>query len=699
MKTQQEMQILAHIQRDMRFLGVRFPAHAQVKQAIPLLFVCLVSLTSLCLAEEEHPSPRLPSTVSDTLKEDVQLLQEETVVTAMRYEQPISEAPSNIYVMTAEDIRRSGAIDVPTVLRRVPGMEVLQSTGADFNVSVRGNIQHLANKLLVLVDGRSIFLDAQGLVKWKAIPVTLPEIQRIEVLLGPASAVYGFNAFDGVVNIITKDPEEINGALFQFGGGEFGTLSSSAIVGGRIDRLGYRLSAGWDQTQQWSDRDALAFRSYKFNLQTEYRVTAESDIKLRGGLTEVNREDAPFSRVNRPNSEPSLAYASLSYEHPDWLVHAWWNHWSDSPNSKVQPFLSDFLQTTVRNGGSRHHLRSNSYNVLAQYSSEVFSTQMTAGVNYRYNTISSTLTNGFQQENRLGFYVQDEWRMTPRFATIAGFRYDLSSQIEPTFSPRVAILFHATDDQTFRLSYSVAFRPPTLIDRHFETTNLLIFPTPGGPFTASFASQGSSNVEPEQIRSIELGYQGWWWQHRLRVRANIFYNELSDLIAFQTTGTAPTDPVVTSNVGDTEVYGGETGAEVLFTPWLRGWTNVAYQIFHQTIPGEHRRAAPQWKINGGLRLDGPYGLSGEILAHYVGATRYALSDFFTSFPPLGASAPNSRVDSYTLLNLRGAYRFWDDRAEVAISVFNALNDRHREHPLGDTIGSRILGWLTIHLGR
>ena len=83
--------------------------------------------------------------------------EEETVSIASRYEQPISEAPANVYVITDDDIRQSGAIDLPTVLRRVPGIEVMQISGADFNVSARGDNQLLANKMLVLVDGRSIY--------------------------------------------------------------------------------------------------------------------------------------------------------------------------------------------------------------------------------------------------------------------------------------------------------------------------------------------------------------------------------------------------------------------------------------------------------------------------------------------------------------------------------------------------------------
>src|SRR5207247_11097942 len=119
-------------------------------------------------------------------------------------------------------------IHPPKVTRRNPGTEGIKMTGANFHVSVRGDNQSRANKLLVLVDGRSIYLDIQGEVLWKTIPVTLPEIKKIEVLKGPASALYGFNAFDGVINIVTKSAEEMKGATLQFGGGAYGSINSAA---------------------------------------------------------------------------------------------------------------------------------------------------------------------------------------------------------------------------------------------------------------------------------------------------------------------------------------------------------------------------------------------------------------------------------------------------------------------------------------
>src|SRR5437899_4319269 len=128
-----------------------------------VLTVGLLGLAPMRSLGADTPEQATEAMVS----EELQLLkEEETVSIASRYEQPISEAPANVYVITDEDIRHSGAKDLPTLLRRVPGIEVMQTTGADFNVSARGDKQLLANKMLVLVDGRSIFVDAHAIVYW-----------------------------------------------------------------------------------------------------------------------------------------------------------------------------------------------------------------------------------------------------------------------------------------------------------------------------------------------------------------------------------------------------------------------------------------------------------------------------------------------------------------------------------------------------
>ena len=618
---------------------------------------------------------------------ELELLKEETVSIASRYEQPISEAPSNVYVITDEDIRHSGATDLPTVLRRIPGIEVMQTAGADFNVSARGDNQLLANKMLVLVDGRSIYVDTQAVVYWKAIPVTLPEIKRIEVLKGPASAIYGFNAFDGVINIITKSPEEMKGTTLQFGGGEFGTISTAAIYAGTQGKFGYRLSVGRDQNQQWRDRDALAFRAHKFNIQTEYALSSLSKLAVSGGLVDSNRFDGPLQGVSFPASTPALGYAHAVYERPNFFVRAFWNRWDDTVNGLTHPLIENFLRITDRNFNSLWKYRADTYNIEAQHAVELgTANRLSYGFNYRHNTLSGNLIDQSSHENRLGFYLQDEWKATQTLTLIAGARYDLDTFIHATISPRVALLYRPVPDHTFRLGISVAYRPPTLNATHFDARIGIILPPPA-PSPPLITSRGSANLNPEEIVSYEAGYQGWFFKHRLRLRANLFFNHISDLII--TTFPRPIQG------GAADIYGGEAGVEFLATRWLTGFANYSYQEIGQTFTAPAERGAPRSKINAGLRGEWDNGWSGEAAYYYYGAAAYPINAAFSAFEPFGVIPPNPRVGSYNLLNLRVGYRFWHEKAEVAISAFNALNDRHKEHPLGDTIGSRVMGWVTV----
>lgn len=631
----------------------------------------------------DTPSPP----TSPELAEELNLLKEESVSIAARHEQPISQAPSNVYVITDEDIRHSGATELPTILRRIPGMEVMQMTGADFNVSMRGDNQVFANKILVLVDGRSIYVDVQGSVFWKAIPVTLPEIKRIEVLKGPAAAVYGFNAFDGVINIITKSPEQMKGTTLQFGAGEYGTISSAAVHAGIQGKLGYRLSVGEDQNQQWKNRDGLAFRTYKFNAQTDYALTNDSKLSVSGGLVDANRFEGPVTERATLNGQFTDGYINAMYERPNFFIRTWWRQFDTMADFLTNQGLVGLVQIRNRHNAPNAAFLNNSYNVEAQHTIDFGSTnRLTYGVNYRHNTLSSTIIDTSTFEDRFGLYLQDEWHATQALTFVAGLRYDLHTEINPTISPRVAALYTLAEDHTLRASVSVAYRPPTLLETHLDTRPVAL-----GRITTGLPNP---NLKPEQIISYETGYQGWYLKHRLRARLDLFFNHISDLIGV--TSPTTTTAANTNSGGSADIYGGEAGVEFLATSWLSGFANYSYQEISQTFTSRVQRGAPRFKANAGLRGEWSNGLNGEVAYHYYGAAVYPVDPTFFALQPFGATPPPARIGSYNLLNIRVGYQFWRDKAEVAVSAFNTLNDRHKENPVGEIIGSRVMGWLTLH---
>ena len=625
-------------------------------------------------------------------------LQEENIITANWRSQPISESPSNVYVISAEEIRQSGATDLPTLLRRVPGFSVMEMSGSDFNVSTRGNNQQRANRMLLLIDGRSSYVNTQGLVPWKTLPVAFAEIKQIEVLNGPASVIYGFNAFDGVINIVTKDSRDTKGTTIQAGAGEYGTVRSAAIHGGQAGDLGYRLSIGHDQQNQWRDRNSLAFRSNRFNGQSNYRFDNGGTVLLEGGIIGVNNAEFTSGDVIRVDAPYTLSYTRAGYEQGDFFVRTFWSQSNLSATNNTIPTLAPYVVVNDKNGNSSDiPFLTTSYDTVAQYSHAVSRAhRLTMGTNYRHNTLSGTQVSGFSKEDRLGFYLQDEWHLFSQLTITGGVRMDMHTEIHPTYSPRVAMLYTPHPNHTIRLSGSVAYRPPSL----FETNADLRTTTTIFGFSTTLVGQGSHDLKPEQITSFEAEYQGWFFDHRFRPRTAVFHNHISDLI--EAVSVTPTFGTWVNAPGVADIYGTEIGFEVLPASWLRGYANFSYQKTHQSLTGGVRRGGPQTMVSGGMRANWLNGLNADVAVHFVGAGTYPIrTDIYAPFVGLNlipsSAVPSEHVNSYTLLNLRGGYRFWRQRAEVAVSVYNALNDRHREHPLGDTIGSRVMGWFTLSL--
>lgn len=181
-----------------------------------------------------------------------QLFGEPVTTSATGKPQRVTEVPANMDIITQTDIKRSGAKDIPTILQRLTGLSVESSGASSYDVAVRGYNQPGAPRLLVLINGRQVYLDHYGLVAWSTLPVQLAEIQQIEVVRGPNSALFGFNAAAGVINIVTTNPltDSVNSASVSFGndGQKNGSLVATTRVG---DRIGLRLSLGGDYAEQY----------------------------------------------------------------------------------------------------------------------------------------------------------------------------------------------------------------------------------------------------------------------------------------------------------------------------------------------------------------------------------------------------------------------------------------------------------------
>src|SRR5580693_8257371 len=191
-------------------------------------------------APAQQPSPPLLPDLSDKSLEDLMNMQ---VTSVSKKEQKLSQVAAAILVITQEDIRRSGATNIPDLLRMVPGLDVAQINGNTWAISARGFNLQFANKLLVLIDGRAVYTPLFGGVYWDTQDVPLEDIDRIEVIRGPGATVWGANAVNGVINVITMSSKATEGGLLVASAGSK-ELGSLAQYGGNVGALGTRRAFG-----------------------------------------------------------------------------------------------------------------------------------------------------------------------------------------------------------------------------------------------------------------------------------------------------------------------------------------------------------------------------------------------------------------------------------------------------------------------
>lgn len=208
-----------------------------------------------------------------------------------------SEAPVAMDIVSAEDIRRSGAATIPQILSRLAGIDVYTWSNNSADLAIRGMNQGTSNRVLVMVNGREIYTDALGLVPWQNIAVRLDEIRQIEVIKGPNSALYGYNAGAGVINIITYNPSYDRVNVERLSVDSNGTEEGSVVQTGRWADGGIRASAGWSKTPESQFHPSLAGDvvardnpsiNRTINVDSQTAVGARSQLRVQGSVTDGN---------------------------------------------------------------------------------------------------------------------------------------------------------------------------------------------------------------------------------------------------------------------------------------------------------------------------------------------------------------------------------------------------------------------------
>ncbi len=599
--------------------------------------------------------------------------EEELVVTASRHEQKISEAPSAITVITAEDIHQSGATNIPDVLRMVPGLDVMFLTALDPSICARGLNHRLSNKVLLLIDGRPSYLKLLGNIFWEAFSISLEEIERIEIIRGPGSVLYGTNAYCGVIHIITKSAEELKGTGISFTAGNYNTYLGSLIHAGEVDKLDYKLSLGWYQTDQWTKEKEHLDGIPRGNMSLGYKLNDTSKIALSGGHGEIEGEMAAGDLPMEKDGE--MNYLQLNYELGSVKFLTYWEEVNGETINK-QTLIKDKQHTDT-------------YELEMQHSLNLFKTHsiIWGGSLRKCDVESGMIKDGKKSQDTWAFYLQDEFKPRENFSIVVGGRNDYHPLYGNHTTPRASVVYSPIKKHTFRVSAATAFRAPTFFESYLDLVTSISIPAISPSFHLLIPVQGIEDLEPEKITSYEMGYYTFLMD-RIKGRIDLFYNQYKDFIeaTYELYGTEEILPGIPGgtlpkryyyhNIGKTDARGGEISLDLFINKWLTGMINYSCQkiVSRADIPdtvendeNKRKKESPLNKANVGLKFKFENGLSLNILAHYVDSVEWW--DY-------------QELDPYTIVNVRLGYKFTNN-IEIAAAVFNLFNDEHYEYTPGN----------------
>lgn len=663
--------------------------------------------------------------------------EEQVVVTASRTDQQLVNAPASVSLITTDTIQNSPATNIGDLLRAVPGINVAQLSARDVNLTTRGATSTLATSQLALVDGRSVYLDFFGMVMWDLVPTNASEIKQIEVIRGPASAVWGANAMTGVVNVITLSPRELaagGGSSLTIGAGFFdrdatgqdnGTGGLFYVNGTHAqavnDKWSYKLSAGYFSQDPLPRPTGTIPNSFntpyppytnsgtsqpKFNARVDYDLADSAKLIFSGGVagTEgiIHSGIGPFDI----NSGSRLTYASGRYQKGGRHVAFFTNILNgDAVN---------FLSRDVTGALLPLSFDTTTFDIEAA-DLHTFGTRhiVSYGGNYRHNSFDISIAPNGDNRNEGGAYAQDEIFLSDHFRWVVGGRLDKFSSIDnAVFSPRTTFMYKPSLNQTVRLSFNRAFRAPSFINNNLDVTllnqaNLSAISPALSAFVFPFRAVGNPDLEQETMTAYEIGYTGVL-SRRATVTAAVYWNTTDDAIFFtQTARYTAANPPLTwppqippfvlnlipppglpslfsyQNLGTVHDKGIELGVDGVVNRYLNVNVNYSYQADPDVEgfdPSETNFPANN-RFNAGFNFN--YGrYLGNFMVSYTGDAYWqdVLDQRYAG-----------TTDAFTLINLGLGVKWMQDRLVTSLKITNLANSEIQQHIFGDIIKRQVIG--------
>jgi iron complex outermembrane receptor protein len=544
-------------------IGRHRPA-ARGRVSRPAAWVSLLTLVGLAKVIAQQP----PVDLTELSLESLLNIE---VTSVARREQKLSQSASAIYVITQEDIRRSGATTIPDALRMAPGVHVGQMDGNKWIVSIRGFHGRFANKLLVMIDGRSVYSPVFGGVYWEANDLLLEDVDRIEVIRGPGATLWGSNAVNGVINIITRHTRETQGLTASAGGGNQEGGFGSVRLGGQIDsRFRYRfyskyfsrsgsfLSSGERTPDNW------------LKTQGGFRIDGEPSVSnsllLTGDVYEADGGDRQSRALLEPPYQAVTSYrASFSGAN---LLGRWTHQHSKRSSTQLQAYYDhsmrddQFIRTT----------EVNVTDVEVQHQFDLSRHRLVGGVGIRVNQHSqpadwiARYQPRERATHRVNTFLQDEIALvSEKLLLTVGTKLERSTFAGIELQPSASLLWNRSARDTLWMTFARATRSPSRVE-HDVVFTAFAAPGPEGSLVAGEVF-GNQQIDSEQMLTYGAGYR-FTPRSRLSFDLTGFYNVYEGVISTQ--GGAPFTragpplttvlPLIFENRFDPAVYGAEAAA-------------------------------------------------------------------------------------------------------------------------------------------
>ena len=631
----------------------------------PLARSCNVVLSGVALLFVVVSKPLMAQNNSrsaseiDTLKklsfED--LLNVEVTLVAGRAEK-LSGSPSAIQVVTGEDIHRSGASSLPEALRLAMNLQVAQVNSHDWAVTARGFNNTSANKLLVMIDGRSVYTPLYAGVFWQEQNVMLEDIDRIEVVSGPGATLWGANAVNGVINIVTKSAKDTQGTLISGGGGSllngFGSFRYGDKIGENLffrlygmgfDRGPTRKSTGERGTDDWY----LGQGGFRMDWIPGGAGNRTFTLEGNGYGGELNTKSPNITDINSQN-----------------LLGRWSQQLSEGSDITVQTYWD----RTDRRVPNSYAEKLNTYDLTFQHSLQIGERQRALwGGGYRLmadridniNPAALSFLPAKRDLQLFSGFVQDEITLVRDKLTLTlgtKLEHNSYSGFEPQPSGRLA--WKMTENQTLWGAVSRAVRSPSRIDADL-TAPVVNFAGNSGRLDSN------PNFDSEKLLAFELGYRVRP-QERIALSLATFYNCYDDLRSLDQIAT---NIVILDNHFQGETWGVELVADWQANSWWR-W-RAGYDYFHKHLSPASPIAVPTVREGN----DPHHVFKLQSIMTFSGLFKDKDRFQFDVTGRYCDALPDPNVPSYISCDVRLAWA-WKDRLEIAVVGQNLLDNQHPE---------------------